>query len=335
MDRSVLCVATATSLAMSATGAIASEAYLSARKRAEAAELVARVLAEPPAATRAADDSAEPTLDADADKYRTDWKIQIEPLMWYWSPAGKIRLPANSGTGAPSGGGFSDSGSRVKASELNIDTPRFSPAGEAHFSIDRFRVTLSGAAYEIDRDGTPADEAFRIGSVEVAAGDELDVSFQFATAELTLGYNVWSKDFAADTDAERAHLATPLVLRTYILGGARLYSTDIGVRNLANGASADASELFIEPVLGARAELEIAEAFTIDLQISAGYWADSDQSVSSVDIAVGFMYRPHPNVGLQLGWRQLAFDLSDGEGVDEFEFDGQMAGVYAGITLSF
>ncbi len=298
-----------------------------------AAQLAAHALSDP--ATPADTGKAE-TLESAAEKYLTKWTVQIEPLMAYWSPAGDIRLPARSGTGGASGGGFSNSGNLVKASTLNLDTPQFSPAGELHLSIDRFRITLSGAAYQIQRDGTPADEAFRIGSVQVDTGDELDVDFDFATVELTLGYNFYTIDFAGRTDpARQSPAAAPLLLRLYAIGGARMYSTDISVRNTANAGVAEASELFFEPIIGARAELEIYDHFVIDLQLSGGYWADSDRSASSIDVAVGFMYFPHPNVGLQVGWRQLAFNLSDGDGADEFEFRGTMAGLYTGIVIRF
>ncbi|MBX3387026.1 MAG: hypothetical protein KF768_10685 [Phycisphaeraceae bacterium] len=275
------------------------------------------------------------TIDTIAEKYLTTWKVQVEPLVWYWAPSGKVRLPATSGTGGASAGGFSDSGSRVKMADLNIDDPRVSPAGEVHFSIDRFRLTFSGAWYEIGRDQTQADQSFRLGSVEVSAGDTMDVDFEFFTSELTLGYNVWSKDFAADTEGSRREHATPLVLRTYLLGGVRMYHTEFKVRNLSTGGEAGASEWFAEPILGGRAEVEINEVFTMDLQLSGGYWADSDKTVSSIDVAVGFMYRPHPNVGIHLGWRQIAFDLNDGEGVNEFEYDGRLAGLYTGVVIRF
>lgn len=312
------------------------EARVEASQR-EAGALAASVLESQPTDDDGASgaEAGGASLEEIASKYRTGWNVQVEPLLWYWSPSGRIRLPATSGSGGASAGGFGDSGSRVKVAELNLDSPRFSPAGEVHLSIDRFRVSFSGAGYEINRDQSQADESFRLGASEVVAGDTLDVDFEFITAELTLGYNVWSKDFAADTDASRGLAAKPLVLRTYLLGGVRMYHTDISVRNVSAGTSADASEWFAEPILGARAEVEINEVFTIDLQLSGGYWADSDKSASSIDVAVGFMYRPHPNVGLQIGWRQVAFDLNDGEGVSEFEFDGRMAGVYGGIVLRF
>ena len=288
-----------------------------------------------PASPAPAADSAATTTDSFFDPRHTAWTVQIEPFVWFVAPSGDLRLPARSGTGGSTGGGFADSGDEVELASLNLDTPRLSPAGEMHISADRFRFTFSGAAYSISRDGTPADEAFRIGAVEVAVGEPLDVDFDFATYEVSLGYCVWAHDFFNDTNGARRANATPLVLRTYALGGVRMYDTDISVTNAATGSSAGSDEFFIEPIVGGRAELEINEVFSIDLQISAGYFSDSDKSSLSFDVAAGFVYRPIPNLGIQIGWRQIAFDLTDGEGLDEFEYSGRLAGLYTGITLRF
>jgi len=50
---------------------------------------------------------------------------------------------------------------------------------------------------------------------------------------------------------------------------------------------------------------------------------------------VGVTWRPVRHVGVQVGYRQLAFDLEDGEGTDRFRFRGAMAGVFAGVTVRF
>lgn len=288
-----------------------------------------------PATTATSSLNDEQKQDSFFDPRKTAWTVQVEPFMWYASPSGDLRLPARSGTGGANGGGFPNSGNKVDIADLNLDTPRFSPAGEIHFSADRFRFTFSGAAYSLDRDETPADESFRIGSVEVAPGDPLDINFDFSTYEVSLGYCVWARDFMSHTDGSRRENATPLVLRTYVLGGVRMYDTDISVTNIASSDSANADHFFIEPMLGARAEIEIHEVFSIDLQLSGGYYSDSDQSSTSIDVAVGFTYRPHPNVGIQIGWRQIAYDLTDGDGLDEFEYSGRMAGLFTGLTLRF
>jgi hypothetical protein len=280
-------------------------------------------------------DPAAPQSSGLADPRHTSWVVEIDPRFWYLSPSGDLRLPARSGTGGPTGGGFPNSGDKVDISTLNLDSPQFEPAGEMHISADRFRFTFSGGTYSIHRDQTTAESAFRIGASTVAGGDSLDVKFEFSTYELSLGYCVWARDFAASTAESRREQATPLELRTCVFAGVRMYETDIGVTNLTASTSADATEFFFEPILGGRAELEINRIFSIDLQLSGGYYADSDRSASSIDVAASFTYRPFTNVGVQIGWRQLAFDLSDGDGLDEFEYSGRLAGLFAGVSIRF
>jgi hypothetical protein len=40
-------------------------------------------------------------------------------------------------------------------------------------------------------------------------------------------------------------------------------------------------------------------------------------------------------VGVKVGYRMLLFGLSDGDGADEFEWSGSMAGLYFGAQISF
>lgn len=289
------------------------------------------------AATPDTTDPHLPPGTAAFDAGTTRWTVQIEPLAWWVSPSGDVRLPARSGTGGPSGGGFADSGDKVDFASLNLDTPRLSPTGELHVSGGRWRFTFSGGSFSLERDDTPSEDAFRIGSVNVAAGDPLNVDFTFTTAELSVGYCVWGRDFFNDSleSGRPGDRVTPFEARVYVLGGVRGYETDLSVRNLASGEEADFDGFFAEPILGTRIELEINEVFTVDAQVSVGYYGDSDKSSASLDIAAGFMYYPHPNVGIQIGWRQVAYNLTDGEGLDEFEYTGRVAGLYAGFVVRF
>ncbi len=92
----------------------------------------------------------------------------------------------------------------------------------------------------------------------------------------------------------------------------------------------------MEPFVGTKAELILYQDFTIDLETSiGGYSWTGDEKSASVDIRVGFQYRPHKNVGAQIGYRMLAFNLSQGSGDSEFGWQGAMAGLYAGLVLRF
>ena len=264
------------------------------------------------------------------------WTIQVEPVLWYVAPSGKVRLPVASGNGP---GSFTTAGDEVRLERLNLDSPRFEPAGEVHLSAERWRFSFSGATYGIDRD-TTADSSFRLGSVVVAPGDALNVDFSLTTVELTAGYCIWDRVFSGPFHTQRPDNAVDSLARLYILGGARIHSASFDLQRLSGStptppSSASADEFFGEPIVGARLEIEIADDFTLDMQLSGGVLPLGDKSSYSFDILVGFQWRPIENLGIQIGYRQLLYSLADGEDASEFKYTGRLAGLFAGIVLRF
>lgn len=259
-----------------------------------------------------------------------EWKVSLSPRLWWTSPSGELKLPAASGTGP---GAFADSGDKVDIEQLNLDTPRFSPAGELHVAAGRWRFAFSAGAFSLDRDSTVADSAFRAGSVEVSPGERLSARFDYAVFEATGGYEVYSWDFAAAS--ENPESAIESGIRLVALAGVRLHDVDVDLRSRDDGTSASTDQTFIEPVGGVRVEFPLARQFQIDLQATGGGWIESDRSVYSLDLCIAVRWTPTPNIGVEFGWRQVAFSLSDGEDASEFEYVGAVAGVFAGITVRF
>ncbi len=247
------------------------------------------------------------------------WTIHAEPIAWWVSPSGKIKLP---------GAGASD---RVFVSDLNLDTPRVSPAGELQIRADRFSFNFSASAFSLERDDTTADDAFTIGDVGVTPGDALDVDFDFATYQFTVGYRFDPIDLTGRSDDPAS--ALDAVLAIELLAGAR--ATDIGLDVRSGSSASSADQIWLEPIIGARVDLRVLEQLSVDLGVSAGGFSTGDASSASLDIDVAFRYHPTDNVGVEFGWRQLGFALSDGSGDAEFEYDGRMAGVYAGVVIRF
>jgi len=245
------------------------------------------------------------------------FSLSLTPRVWYTSPSGKIQLPATS-----------PGGQRVRVEKLNLDAPRASPYGEATFRAGDFRFTFSGAGYEVDRSGT-ADSAFRIGDVNVADGDVTDSQFEFSTFNLSMGYRFYEKDFGKD----RGRQAGRTVLRIEGEAGVRFYEIDISVTSGATSSGYDGS--FGEIFGGVRAEMQLARNFSIDGVINGGGFADSERSVSSIDGSIAFTWRPVEGIGVQLGWRQLLYNLQDGSGDGEFEYTGGMAGLFGGVVIRF
>jgi hypothetical protein len=93
--------------------------------------------------------------------------------------------------------------------------------------------------------------------------------------------------------------------------------------------------VFFEPYIGARAEAVIADDFSLILQLSAGGLPLYSSSSYSVDIVLAFEWRPIPNVGIELGWRQIAYGLTDGRDLDRFQYTGRLAGLFTGVVIRF
>lgn len=245
------------------------------------------------------------------------WTLQVQPRAWLVSPSGRVKLPSN---GAP--------GSRVRIEDLNLDSPRFEAAGQVDLKLGDWRISFSGLHNDLSEGGGSA-AGFQLGDVTVAPGGTFTTSFDFTSLQGSVSYRIWEKDFGADggTDPHRTMLGLDL------LAGARYSDVDFG---FTSGATTDnVDEAFGELFGGARAELIIARDFSVEAEVSGGGWSGSDHSVLSIDAVIAFSWRPVDAVGLQIGWRQLAFDLSDGAGAGEFEYSGRLAGVFFGVVLRF
>ena len=159
----------------------------------------------------------------------------------------------------------------------------------------------------------------------------------YASFDLMVSYRV--KDYRGEADANGR---TPLAAGVDVIGGVRFHHADISIRNSplvapAPGTplSVDADEFFIEPIVGARLDLTLIEDFGIEVESAAGGFGFGDRTSFSFSIDAGFAYRPVPSVGVKVGYRLLVFGLNDGDGAEEFEWNGSMAGLYFGAQISF
>lgn len=247
-----------------------------------------------------------------------DWTIEVNPRLWWVSPSGDLQLP---GTTA----------AKVGIEDLDLDTPEFTPAGSFAINADRFRFSFFGSSYSRDA-RFAAGSAFQLGTLSVSAGDDVHSMFDLGIYELTVGYRFYQHDFALSSlnPADCAHL----VLGLYVVGGVRMYDLNIQVERPGVG-STGTDQFFIEPIAGIRAEHTITRDFTVNLQLDGGGFGDSDRTSYSFNISVDFQWRPIPWLGLQIGWRQTLYSFTDGENATEFQYDGAMAGLFAGLVLRF
>jgi len=245
------------------------------------------------------------------------WTLQFEPAVWYVSPGGHVKFP-----GAPSGteATFLD--------QLNLDSPRASPAGELHLYSEDWTLTLRGFAVSLENRGTVATSAFEIGDLSVAAGDRV-----FASLDLK------SLDATASTDiALPASLAGEpgggFAARMELIGGLRAMDLGMDVSGPAGGVSYGG--LYLHPVIGVKLTMDLTPRFTIDLQLDGGGLVGVGGRESfSYDILAGFMWRPTEHVAAQIGYRALGYQFEEGSGSDRFLYRGALQGLYGGMVLRF
>lgn len=243
------------------------------------------------------------------------WSIEVEPVLWYGSAGGKIALP-----GAPAGT------PRIGLTQLNADDPGLVPGAEITLRDGDWAFSVSGIRLEADGSATAAFSG-NVGAAAFSPGDQLDSSLRLTSVEavamrkigLPASLRGTPGRFAAQLDA---------------LAGLRLY--DIGFDFSSPSGFASADEFFIHPIIGAKLSMDVLDQFTIDLQVDLGAMTNGgDQSSFDYNIVAGFMWRPTANVGVQIGYRDLAYLLKSGPEGDRFDYRGAIQGLYAGVVLRF
>lgn len=245
------------------------------------------------------------------------WEVRFDPEIWYAAPAGEVKLP-----GSPASGGKTD------LMDLNLDSPRLSPAGTLAFRRGPWRVAFDGSSVAAEG-GATMTESGQIGGVPFATGDRLESSIRITTLELTGGYRLF--------EARRGQWgpdASRLVFGVDAFAGLRVMQFDLDVSGPSGTTGTD--EWFGEPVIGGDMEIDLWNQVSVDLKIEGGAAGGyDDKTIGSGAIEVGVSWRPWTNVGVKVGYRLEAFGLSQGSGNDELSFRGSTAGLEFGVTLRF
>jgi len=262
------------------------------------------------------------------------WTLRFEPGVWFVAPGGDIKMPQLGGGGGGDELGVASIGPGdrdfTKLNDLELDRPEASPAGEIHLGFGDWRFCLRGFSSSTDADAT-ATGGGSINGLSFVEGDEIESSLDFLAAEAEVGYSLY-RNTPRQSGTGRDVLRTNLEA----VAGVRLYDVDWEIGNTSSGAeSLEAQESFFEPLIGGRFAMEFYEEFDLDFQLTVGGLPLGDDSSFSVDVLAGFTWRPFENFGVQIGYRQLLFDLQSGEDTQEFEYDGALAGLYGGVLFQF
>lgn len=261
------------------------------------------------------------------------WTVRLQPVAWFASPSGTLKLPVNSGNGPA---GFAGESDDVDLDDLDLDRARLRPAGQVIIAAGDWMFSFSGASYDIGLEDVSAPRDFRLGAVALSAGQSFNIDFEMGLYELTAGYRILRHDFAAAS--KRPADAIPLIIDVHAFAGARFYDLSIDFRRTSAGAGASTAafdELIVEPLIGLRLDAAFDEHFGIGVLAAVGYLPGDNPGVVSFDISAGFTWRPLPYVGATIGYRQHAYDLQKGDGASTFEYDGRLAGLFAGLEITF
>ena len=262
------------------------------------------------------------------------FSISFEPAVWFAGVGGDLKLPRGEppvllGT-AP---GTSSSGANGEAdiNDLGFDDPQTSAFGEANIGYGRYRFNVRGVYFSHD-DTSTVSSTGSIGEVDYAPSDTLTGSLDFLLFEVKGGYRVYEL-------AERPRQnGDGYVFRFYadVMGGARLYNVDWTIdREGVSNSTNSFDDSWIEPTIGGKLGVTLYEQIDIDLEVNVGAAPFGDHSSSSWDAMLGFTWRPIENLGVQIGFRNISFNLENGDGADEFAWDGALAGLFAGVVLKF
>ena len=113
-----------------------------------------------------------------------------------------------------------------------------------------------------------------------------------------------------------------------------MHTQDISVSSA--GGTTQASETFGAVLLGLRLDFKLPGDFAAIVDVNANFWP-GDPSCFGFEIAPTLMWEPTPNLGIQLGYRLLTANNESGDQADGdyYQFDGSLAGLFAGIEIRF
>jgi opacity protein-like surface antigen len=142
-------------------------------------------------------------------------------------------------------------------------------------------------------------------------------------------YRLLEKPIGAESDR---------TLSLDLLGGARY--TDLEGEVDIEGPfginpSFDASEDWIDPIVGGRITLDLTDKLALRVRGDIGGFDIGSGSDLAWNIMAGFGYTLSERTTLWLGYRHLDVDYDDGSGSDLFEYDISMSGPIAGLAIRF
>lgn len=251
------------------------------------------------------------------------WRLTAQPLVWFASLSGESTFRGSAAT------------------TLDVDTllglddnePGF--LGSARLSYDsadhgRWLFWLEGFDFSTEANG-PVAEDFGIRDTTVTAGATVISDFGLTNVDVKVGWDPFG-NVLHDNEFE---------LRFALLAGARLITLDHRLEVVegptveydTSSGCIEAGTLITIAQYGRYAE---ARSWCIDVALSLGAGGTQDATTTYFDIWAGAEYLVTENIGLRFGYRQIDITIEDDGTADgPYEFDGRLAGLYLGGTITF
>ena len=94
------------------------------------------------------------------------------------------------------------------------------------------------------------------------------------------------------------------------------------------------TEVWWEPVIGARGAMQLSERWTAALRADFGGFGVNDDNLQWKVLA-GADYRPWDNTSIKMGWQFYGIDYATERSDGEFAYDVVQTGPYLGLTFGF
>ncbi len=261
------------------------------------------------------------------------WTVIAELSAYRVSASGKVRMPGTNGLASPAGQ------SSLKLESIGADNPQWAPYGRVRWrpSAGSWSFGASGFGTKIDEQGV-ADQDQRVGDMLLITGDVIRTEIQFRNFDAEAAYRVFER-----ARGKNARGATKLASYVDLTAGLRVIDTDVKFAHTTaqlppfvtgQRFEVDNNDIFFQPIVGARAGVEIVEEVNIDLRFNFGGLPGTQRSVSW-DIEPCFTWRPWTNIGVHVGYRNLFVSVRSGGSNERYSWRGGLAGLYFGVTGRF
>lgn len=205
-------------------------------------------------------------------------------------------------------------------SSIDVDTDLSLAELEATMNIEldlraeRWSVHLHGFSFAADgREMLSRDLTF--GGLSLNSGEMVRSSFDLTSLSVEVGY------------AFRPEIGEHVALRFSPTIGLRYFDLIHDITAGAGRESIDTEHL--AALGGVRLDIDIWQSLTFQFDASIGGMITGGGHFVAVGTSV--TWRPHPNVGLSFGYRQIDQTLRDGRD----EYDGRLAGVLFSGSIRF